>query len=488
MFSYPREDVVAGSVVFLVALPLCLGIAVACGVPPVSGLIGGIVGGLVVPWISRSPLSVSGPAAGLTSIVLVEVEHLGGIGPFLAAVILAGVLQAGFGLLRVGRYSAIVPSAVIQGMLAAIGATIISRQVPVAFGVKGALADIASRAHLGATLLAAISLFILYTWKRTPLGKYAFLPPALIAVVVTSALAFLFEGDPRLALTADQFVGVPLGGAAGLVDALPRPEFSAFGQRATWIAAITIAVVASIETLLSIQAVDRLDPLRRVSPPDRELVGQGVGNLVSGLLGGLPITSVIVRSGANVAAGGRERLSAIVHALLLVVAVVFAGPLLNRIPLAALAGVLIQVGLNLCKPSTFVHQYRMGMTQFVPFMLTITAVLVEDLLVGVVIGVVAGVLIFLFHYASGAIVRSVDGDGTVRLRFRRDATFLVKPNLQSELGALTAGQRVIVDTTGEYVDYDVKEALVTFISDAHARGISIEVVGVDLAGVSGGGH
>lgn len=483
MFAYPKNDLVAGLVVFLVALPLCLGIAIASGVPPLSGLVAGVVGGLVIPLISRSPLSVSGPAAGLTSIVVAEVHHLG-LPAFLAAVVLAGAMQIAFGVLRTGRFSNLVPSAVIKGMLAAIGATIILKQIPTAAGVKalGQLGD----AHLGSTIIAAVSVAVLFAWRASPLGRIQWLPPALIVVGLGTAMAAAFAGVPSLALAPAQFVSVPEGGIGELVAALPRPDLGSLASEATWIAAITIAIVASLETLLSVQAVDRLDPLHRKSPPDRELVAQGVGNLVSGLLGGLPMTAVIVRSGANVAAGGRERLSAVVHALLLLVAVLGLGPLLNQIPLACLAAVLIQVGLGLCRPALFREQWRLGFDQFAPFAITVAAILYEDLLIGVSIGVVVGVLFVLRQNARGSVQASVDA-GRHLVRLRRDGTFVTKPAIQAALDAVPERGHVVFDATGEYVDHDVKELLATFAMDAERRGIRLELVGIDLGGVAGGG-
>lgn len=488
MFGSPKEDTVAGIVVFLVALPLCLGIAIACGVPPVSGLVAGVVGGLVVPWISRSSLSVTGPAAGLTSIVLAEVTNLGGIPPFLMAVVLAGVLQFGLGLLRAGRFTAMVPSAVIKGMLAAIGITIVWKQLPVAFGASGAVADIASQLHPGAALVAAVSLAVLYGWQYTPLAKNKLISPALIVVALASLLAAGLRGT-GLALTPAHFVDVPLGGIGALYSALPRPDFAAAATPAVWITAATIAIVASIETLLSLQAVDRLDPLRRHSPPDRELLAQGTANAVSGFLGGLPVTAVIVRSGANVAAGGRERLSALVHGVLLLVAVVFAGSLLNRIPMACLAAVLIQVGLNLCKPALFSSQVRLGITQLLPFALTIVAVLALDLLKGVVVGIVLGVGFVLAENTKRAVVAEKDDSGVWRMRFRRDGTFLSKPGIVSALDEVNDGEEVVIDGTGEYIDHDVKEAIYTFAQDAMHRKIKVTIVGIDMAHAQGsGGH
>jgi MFS superfamily sulfate permease-like transporter len=486
MFSYPKEDAVAGVVVFLVALPLCLGIAVACGVPPVSGLVAGIAGGLVVPFISRSPLSVTGPAAGLTSIVLAEVASLGGLEPFLTAVMMAGVLQVVFGLVRAGRFTGVVPSAVIKGMLAAIGITIVWRQLPVAFGVNGGLTDIPAQMHLGAVVVAGLSLVMLYGWKYTPMARLKLLSPALVVVVVASVLARVFS-SPQFAFDADRLVGVPLGGLQSLGAALPRPDFSAVASAETWIAAVTIAIVASIETLLSVQAVDRLDPLKRHSPPDRELLAQGAANVVSGFAGGLPVTAVIVRSGANVAAGGRERMSALVHGVLLLVAVVFAGQLLNMIPLACLAAVLIQVGLNLCKPALFAAQARLGLTQLVPFIVTISAVLALDLLRGVIVGILIGVAFVLYENSKRAVVAERDGAGVLRMRFRRDGTFVSKPGIVSALDEVGDGDRVVIDGTEEYIDHDVKEVLATFAEDARHRNIDVQIVGIDMTHARGGG-
>lgn len=488
MFAYPRQDLIAGFVVFLVALPLCLGIAIASGAPPISGLIAGAVGGLVVPWISRSPLSVTGPAAGLTAIVLAEVQALGSLNLFLTATVLAGVLQAVLGVLRSGRLAALVPSAVIKGMLAAIGITIVWKQLPVALGATD-LASLTESYSIGAALLTSLSLAILYGWRFTPLAKVAVLSPAMLVVLLTSVLAALFAGIDSLALNPAQFVDVPLGGVDALVAALPRPDWSGFAVAEVWVAAVTVAGVASIETLLSLQAVDRLDPLRRTSPPDRELVAQGIANATSGFLGGLPVTAVIVRSGANLAAGGRERLSALVHGVLIVVAIVFAAPLLAKIPLAALAAVLIQVGLSLCKPALFSTQAKLGWTQFAPFALTIVAVLALDLLKGVIVGIVVGIAFVLYQNSRGAIVQERSPSGQVLLRFRRDGTFLSKPAIVELLEAIPDGERVLIDGTGEYIDQDVKEVLAAFLADAPRRSILVTVTGIDLSmATPGGGH
>lgn len=489
MFSHPRQDLVAGIVVFLVAVPLCLGIAVACGVPPISGLIAGIAGGLVTPWLSRSALSVTGPAAGLTSIVLLEVESLGGLNFFLTAVIAAGVLQVAFGALRTGRFASLVPSAVIKGMLSAIGITIILKQVPVAFGSTGGLGDIAAQFTTGAIVIAVVSLLILFGWPKTPFAKVSWLSAALVVVLVATGLGFLFAGIPALALNSTHFVQIPLGTPGELFAALPRPELAAFASPATWVSAMTIAVVASIETLLSLQAIDRLDPLKRRSVPDRELMAQGAANMASGFFGGLPVTAVIVRGGANVAAGARERMSALVHGLLLVGAVLFAGTALNRIPLAALAAVLIHVGLKLCAPPLFRSQYKLGMNQFLPFILTIVAILATDLLKGVIAGIVIGIFFVLRQNSNGAIIDAHEPDGTRLLRFRRDGTFISKPALVGLLDSVKDGDRVVIDGSGEFVDHDVKEVLAEFVAGANDRDVTVQLRGIDLTGATpGGGH
>jgi len=256
-----------------------------------------------------------------------------------------------------------------------------------------------------------------------------------------------------------------------------------------WVAAATIAIVASVETLLSVQAVDRLDPLKRHSPPDRELLAQGAANTVSGFLGGLPVTAVIVRSGANVAAGGRERMSALVHGVLLLVAVIFAGSLLNMIPLACLAAVLIQVGLNLCKPALFTTQVKLGLTQLLPFAITIAAVLALDLLKGVIVGIVVGIAFVLYENSKRAVVSVRDEAGIWQMRFRRDGTFVSKPGIVSTLDEVDDGEAVVIDGTGEYIDHDVKEVLATFVADAQHRNIKVTVVGIDLTSAkAGGGH
>jgi MFS superfamily sulfate permease-like transporter len=346
-----------------------------------------------------------------------------------------------------------------------------------------------SQHNAGAVTIGLLSLAILYGWKHTPLAKLKLISPALVVVLMASGMAAALSSSPTLALDARHFVNVPLGGVGALYAALPRPEWAALMSPAAWMAGATIAVVASIETLLSLQAIDRLDPLKRHSPPDRELLAQGAANAVSGLLGGLPVTAVIVRSGANVAAGGRERFSALVHGLLLLGAVLFAGPLLNRIPLACLAAVLIQVGLNLCKPALFTTQVKLGITQLLPFAFTIAAVLALDLLKGVIVGIFVGIAFVLYENSKRAVVAVKDDAGVWQMRFRRDGTFVSKPGIMSTLDEVDDGETVVIDGNDEYIDHDVKEVLATFIEDAQHRNITVTVRGIDLTHASaGGGH
>jgi len=401
MFRHPRQDALAGVVVFLVAVPLCLGIALASGVAPVSGLVAGVVGGLVVPFLSRSPLSVTGPAAGLTAVVVFEVAALGSFERFLTATMLAGALQVVLGIVRAGRLARWVPASVIKGMLAAIGLLIVWKQVPVVLGAQD-LAHVAGAWAPGPMVVAAVAFVMLFGWKLTPLARFALLPPAIAVVVVCGVLAAGLATAPALALRPEHFVEVPLGGWSALRAVLPAPDASAFGDPMVWRVAFIVAFVASIETLLSLQAIDGLDPLGRTSPPNRELFAQGFANMASGWLGGLPVTAVIVRSGANLEAGGRERMSALVHGVLLLVAVLHAGSLLRLIPLACLAAVLVQVGMKLASPRLFRDEWRAGWTTFVPFVGTIAAVLATDLLKGVVAGIALELTVRIVSGQRGA--------------------------------------------------------------------------------------
>jgi MFS superfamily sulfate permease-like transporter len=493
-----RADLPAGLVVFLVALPLCLGIALASGAPLISGLVAGIVGGLVVPIVSRAPLSVSGPAAGLTAIVLTGVNDLGGFEAFLVATVLAGLLQAGLGALRAGGLGALVPSSVIKGMLAAIGLILILKQLPHAVGYDvesfGADAFLAptgentfslithalSAFERGAVLISALALVVLIVWPKTPFGKLPFLPGPLVVVLMgTGVNMALLKYAPEMALAPTHLVSLPeVDGPAGLWAALHGPDWSALANPATWTVAVTIALVASIETLLSVEAVDGLDPLRRATPTSRELVAQGLGNTVSGLLGGLPITSVIVRSSANVTAGGKSRLSAVVHSALLLGAVLFLGPYIMMVPLACLAAILLQVGYKLVRPSLVKKLWGHGMDQFIPFATTVAAILFTDLLRGVLVGLVVGLVFVLRNKAHRTFTVSTEGEQVV-LQINKDVSFIHVPALLGVLRGLPDGTRLTIDANAaEFIDFDIREKLQDFVESAPLRGIEVTLEGV----------
>ena len=395
LFDNVRRDVPAGIVVFLVALPLCLGIAQASGAPLFSGLIAGVVGGVVVGFLSRSALSVSGPAAGLAVIVAASIADLG-MPAFLLALVLAGAIQFALGSLRLGVIAHYFPNAVIKGMLASIGVLIVLKQIPHAIGYDAdyegdesfmeqdghttftAIGDAFGAMTLGSVVISLACLALYGIWPRLQRGVLAQVPTPLAVIIVGGLIAtFLPMLWSAGALSAEHLVALPSFGSFGDVTAaLTTPDWARITDLGVWSVAGTLAIVASLETLLSLEAVDRLDPLRRISPPNRELLAQGAGNMLSGLIGGLPVTSVIVRSSANVQAGGVSRLSTIVHGLFLATGVLFGASLLNHVPLAALAIVLIMIGWKLSPPSLWKAMWRAGMSQFVPFVVTILAVVI----------------------------------------------------------------------------------------------------------------
>ena len=494
------DDAPAGLVVFLVALPLCLGIALASGAPLFSGIISGIIGGLIVSLLSASSVSVSGPAAGLAVIVATAIQSLGSFPAFLLAVLVAGVAQVGFGFLRAGRIANYVPNAVIKGMLAAIGVVIILKQIPHALGrdtgyegdfdffrsADGAsttlsdVADAVVSANGEAILISLISLAILLAWD-SPWVKsrksLAMVPGALIVVAVGILLNGLFQAvSPDFFLRAEDghLVTLPGGGPAELLAQLSGPDWSRWTDRRIYSTGLTLAIVASIESLLSLEASDKLDPQRRISNPDRELLAQGVGNIAAGMLGGLPVTAVIVRSSANVYAGARSRWSAFIHGLLLLVCVVAIPGLLNRIPLASLAAVLLMVGYKLTKPALYRDSWKAGLDQFIPFIVTVLAIVFTDLLIGVLIGVVFGV-IFVIRTNHHAAFTLVHQDSMYLLRFNKDASFVNKSELKDKLASLPAQSSVIIDgTKASFIDSDLYDVIADFTEGAQHKQIAIQ--------------
>ncbi len=496
--STTAADLTAGLVVCLVALPLCLGIALASGAPLFSGIITGIVGGLVVAWLGGSALLVSGPAAGLAAIVLAAITDLGTFEAFLAACAIAGVMQIVMGLARWGKLGALFPSPVVNGMLAAIGVLLLLQQFPHAVGARlpGGAKGLAlfllpvralPLAVAGATLVGAASLAVLLAWDRPAFARLrGRLPGPLVAVVLGTLLAESLAFSPSLALPAAARVDLP-DMSAGLGSLLRLPDVGALARVDTWRVAVTLAIVASLETLLSMHATDRMDPLKRTSDADRELLGQGVGNLLAGLLGGIPMTGVIVRSAANVNAGGRTRLSAFVHGVLLAAAVFALPSLLERIPLAALAAVLLHTGWKLAHPTRFVEAVRLGRSYALPMIATVVAVVATDLLVGVFTGLaVAAVPALLDRGRHGLRVERGD-PSRPRVLLPPSASFVVKPGLQKALAGLPQGAHVTIDGSATTsFDHDILEWLHGLRETASAHGHSYDLISVPAPRAAGG--
>ena len=498
------NDVAASVVVALVALPLCLGIALASGAPLFSGLIAGIVGGLVVGILSGSHLSVSGPAAGLTVIVLGAIDSLPTWEAFLLAVVLAGVLQLAFWLSRAAVLSEFIPSSVITGMLAAIGLILILKQLPHAVGYDGAFegsqefiqADgrntfsalfyaLGNEVLLGAALISALSLIFLFWWDaaRPKEGPLRLLPGPLVVVIAGVVFNAVFQAvAPSLTLQQTHLVSVPVAdGLGGLVDLLAFPDFGQVANAQVWIVAGTLALVASLETLLCLNAVDQIDPKRRVSDKNREMMAQGAGNVVSGLIGGLPLTSVIVRSSANVDAGADTKRSAILHGGWLLGSVVLIPAILNLIPLASLAAVLLFVGYKLTKPELYLVRWRQGWTQFVPFIVTVVAILLTDLLIGILIGLAVGFVFVVGRNFRTAVTYQCDGADCL-VRARRNLYFIHKHELKRTLARVPDNANVLIDLSQtNYVDLDNVEVINGFVEGARWRGIDVIVRG-DFAG------
>lgn len=500
--SVLKSDLPAGLVVFLVALPLCLGIALASGAPLFSGLIAGIVGGLVVPLISRSPLSVSGPAAGLAAIVVAGLAQVGSFAAFTLAVLIAGAMQIVAGIIRAGSIAHYFPSSVIKGMLTAIGILLILKQLPHAIGLDteamGAVSFQAGDENTfslithalrviepGAAVISAGCIALMVVWEKVPaLKKLTWLPAPLIAVTLAVVANELFvKAAPAMALQSEHLVKLPsTDGPAGMLGALHLPDWSAITRWEVWLLAATLAVVASLETLLNLDAVDRLDPWRRKSPPNRELLAQGAGNLASGLLGGLPITSVIVRSSANVNAGARTRASAVFHGAFLVLSVLLLAPLLTKIPLACLAAILLMTGYKLAKPKLFADMYRLGWNQFVPFIVTVLAIVFIDLLKGVAFGLAVG-LVFVVREAMSRVyhVEHEHEEKRVTIKLTKEAYFFSRGKLLSLLDGVPEHAHVIVDAEGApFVDHDVVDAIRSFKASASDRNIRVDVRGIEL--------
>ena len=481
-----KSDLSASIVVFLVAVPLCLGIALASGAPFFSGLIAGIVGGIVIGTLSNSQLSVSGPAAGLTAIVLAAITKLGAFEVFLAAVVLAGFIQLVLGFIRAGSIANYFPGSVIKGMLSGIGIIIIIKQIPHAFGYDkngegsfaffekdgnnmfSALLEPLSKIHFGVTIITAVSLVLLILWEKPFMKKAKMVPGALVAVIVSILLNALFQSvAPSLAVAKDHLVQIPVpSGINEFLGLFRFPDFSVILKSEVIITAVTLAAVASIETLLCIEAVDKMDPLKRVTNPNRELKAQGVGNIVSGLLGGLPITSVIVRSTANLNAGAKTKMSTILHGVLILVCVIVIPGILNMIPLGALAAILLMTGYKLAKLSIFKQMFANGKYQWIPFVITVLAVVRLDLLTGVALGLAANIIAILYGNLKNSYYfhKEKHNEGEIiHIRLSEEVSFLNKASIKLTLDHLPQHSTVLIDaSTTRYIDFDVLELIKEF--------------------------
>ncbi|MCC6537504.1 MAG: SulP family inorganic anion transporter [Bryobacterales bacterium] len=493
-----RYDGPAGLVVFLVALPLCLGIALASGAPLFSGVIAGLVGGTVVAALSGSQVSVSGPAAGLAVIVAAAIQSFGSFPVFLMSVLLAGGMQIVLGMLKLGVIGDYVPNAVIKGMLAGIGLVIILKQIPHALGrdkdfegdlaflegKENTLTDIVEAmmsASPGAILVTAVSLIILFSWDSLAarLGGVLKLVPASLLVVaagigLNQALGTL---APAIQIREpEHMVALPVASSLGqFFQQFTLPDFTAIANPKVWSTALTIAIVASIETLLSLEAADRLDPYKRISPPNRELIAQGCGNVASGLIGGLPITSVVVRTSANVYAGARTWMASLVHGLMLFAAALLIPTLLNLTPLACLAAILMLVGYKLTKISLYQRMFAMGWSQFLPFTVTVLAIVFTDLLTGVLVGLAIG-LFFVIQRNHHDAFTVVNQDHHYLMRFNKDATFVNKSELRTKLREIPPGAHLMIDgIRALYIDRDVLEVVEDFQLMAPYKDITVVV-------------
>ncbi|MFM1875325.1 MAG: hypothetical protein RL266_1062 [Bacteroidota bacterium] len=513
-FKHLGSDIPAGIVVFFVAVPLCLGIALASGAPLFAGIIAGVVGGIVVGLISGSQLGVSGPAAGLIVIVVNAIADLGSYELFLTAVVLAGMLQALAGFLKAGVVAYYFPSSVIKGMLAAIGLILIMKEIPHALGYdEDFIGDMDFRqldghntitelyyafvySSPGAIIISVISMALLILFELPSVKKikvFTFLPAALVVVVVGVIVNQLFGlFFPELMMSGKHLVQLPVAESPSeFLGFFQTPDLSGFSNPDLYLVALTLAVVASLESLLSVEATDKLDPQRRSTDTNRELKAQGIGNIVSGLIGGLPVTQVIVRSSANINTGAKTKAAGIIHGLILLVAAVLLPTIMNMIPLAALACVLLLVGYKLSKVSLYRDMYKLGWDQFMPFVVTVIAILFSDLLKGIAIGMVMSVyFILLRNYKFSYHRRSEqtkDGE-VITLKLSEEVTFLNKGSIQLTLNHLPDNCTVVIDgSASKTVDYDVLEAIQNFkLFTAPPRNIKVETVGIkEVIGSSG---
>ena len=499
MFKYLKNDLPSGLVVFLVALPLCLGISLASGAPFFSGLISGIIGGVVIGYLSGSKLSVSGPAAGLAALVLAAITNIGSFNLFLCAVLIAGILQILMSVARLGGIANYFPSSVIKGMLTSIGILIIAKQIPHAVGYekeeKGNLTELVSfgsedwhklleplqHIQVGVFIICIVSILIMIVWEKPFIkNKVKFIPGALVAVIVAILINEIFKATQSpLVVEDNHLVQIKAAKSAGeFFSFFTLPDFNGFLNSKVIVTGIMIAIIATLETLLSIEAVDNLDPERKVTNTNRELLAQGIGNAVSGLIGGLPITSVIVRSSANVNAGAKSKLSAIFHGILLLVCVVTIPSLLNYIPLSALAAILLITGYKLCKIAVFSQMIKNGKYQYIPFFITVIVIICIDLLglyptlkgEGLLVGVIAGLIAAFGAILHGNLKNSYffhkdkhQENDIINIHLSEEVSFLNKAAIRETLDHIPGNTRVTINASNtDYIDFDVLELIKEF--------------------------
>ena len=503
VFTHIKSDLSASVVVFFVALPLCLGIALASDAPLFSGLIAGIVGGIVVGSLSGSNIGVSGPAAGLAAIVLTAIATLGNFENFLVAVVLAGLIQILFGALKAGIIGYYFPSSVIKGMLTGIGIIIILKQIPYFFGYNAnpqgdfaffqidgentfsELINMLKYIQPGSTLVGLLGLAIIIFWERSLSKKgkiFQIIQGPLVAVVVSIVFYAITQSNELLAIGSSHLVSVPVpGDVVSFLGQFSFPNFSVITNPDVWIVAFTIGLVASLETLLCVEATDKMDPYKNVTPTNRELFAQGTGNIISGLIGGLPITQVIVRSSANIQSGGRSKMSTIIHGGLLLVSVLLIPRLLNMIPLSVLAAILLVVGYKLAKPELFKKMYDLGWKQSIPFTVTVFGIVFIDLLYGIGLGLGVGIVVILIKsYQNSHFLHKESedvNDNRLKMTLAEEVTFFNKGAIIKELDGLPENTNLILDVRKtRYLDNDIIEILEDFVIKAKERNINIRLI------------
>lgn len=502
-FKTMSSDLTAGFVVFLVALPLCLGVCVASDAPIFSGILAGVIGGIIVGSLSGSHTSVSGPAAGLIAVVAAQIQLLGSFEAFLTAVLIAGIIQVAFGLCKMGFIGAFFPSSVIKGLLWAIGFILIIKQFALVFGYEAdplgndafveaseqtsfsQILETDFKVHPGTALVGLISLFLLFTWDKVSFLKQSLIPAPVVVIAISIFFTYLLSGqDEYWALHTKHFVHVPV--ATSLSDSINHlkfPDLSVLTQSAVYIAAMTIAIIASLETLLNLEAVDKIDPLQRVSPPNRELFAQGMGNIVAGLIGALPVTSVIVRSSVNITMGAKTKLSTICHGTFILGSVLFVPNWLNMIPLSALAAILVITGLKLANPKVVMQMWQQGKNQLLPFIATVVAIVLTDLLIGVLIGLGVAICFILHSNIKSPIKMTLEkhasGDQVAHVVLPNQVSFFNRASFEGILQNVMPGGHVLIDATHtDYIDPDI----LTLISDFENKTGKVKNITTSLIG------